>query len=132
MDEVDTIKISLNEVETLRNNNSIIQDNEYYRETFNEYSQKLKFKLSELLVFVTITIKPKLYKYQSTTQYELTFPEIRTILHNTSDVIGNVELTNDGNIHYHAIVLFQSKLQRITFLNTAKRNRSLGFVKITP
>lgn len=88
--------------------------------------------LGEGLVFVTITLKPKLYKYQSLTQFELTHLDIESCLYRHSTAYMSVELTSDGNVHYHAICHFGTKLQRIHMMNMFKKNRQIGFVKITP
>lgn len=86
----------------------------------------------EDLLFVTITLKPKLYKYQALTQYELTHQIIEKLLSNTQLSSYVVELTLDCNVHYHAIVKFRDKFNRILFMNSAKKSREIGFIKITP
>lgn len=83
--------------------------------------------------FFTITLKPKLYKYSSVTQYELTYG---TIQHHLMTTVQDFEFvpehTQQGNIHYHGWIYDNNPLQRINLLNKLKRDRTLGFIKMTP
>lgn len=80
--------------------------------------------------FITITIKPKFYKYTSVTQFELSNGEVVGIFNTlTKDYIVVPEHTKAGNIHYHAVVTFREDTQRISFINKLKKNSTLGFVK---
>lgn len=82
--------------------------------------------------FVTITLSPKVYKYSSTTQFEFTVHELECALRSSSELFQCVpELTNDGNVHYHAWVKFNDKYQLVSFINKIKRMRGrFGFVKV--
>lgn len=81
--------------------------------------------------FLTITLKPKLYKYSSITQLELTNNTVYQILYRCSkSFICVAEHTQAGNIHYHAVVAFGDKLRKIMMINMFKRNKDIGFVKI--
>lgn len=83
--------------------------------------------------FITITLKPKLYKYSSTTQYELSYGTIQHILHTTvQDYEVVPEHTKDGNLHYHAWIYSSNPCAKILCLNRLKRDRSLGYIKLTP
>ena len=76
--------------------------------------------------FTTITLPPKLYKYSSITQYELTFHEINKILSQTTEhYLIMTELTSLGNIHYHCIVKCTDKPRLILLINTLKKKRGL-------
>lgn len=83
--------------------------------------------------FYTITLKPKLYKYSSVTQYELTYG---ILLHHLIQTVQDFEFvpehTQQGNIHYHGWVYDSNPLQKINLLNKLKRERSFGFIKLTP
>jgi hypothetical protein len=81
--------------------------------------------------FVTITLDPKLYKYTSLTQFEMTACEVHNIIDHASLDYGCVaELTDDANVHYHAWIDFRSYSHRIQFINRIKKCRILGFIKI--
>lgn len=108
-------------------------------EKTHEAVQEVAYNLKDFLerhnnsYFLTITLKPKLYKFTSVTQLELTNHDVYAILYrNSVDYIVVAEHTQAGNIHYHAVVAFSGKLQRIQLLNMFKKNRALGFVKLDP
>lgn len=83
------------------------------------------------LWFITITLKPKLYKYSSVTQYEMSVNIVEAILRNHTDSYVLVtELTASANIHYHAIIQIRDKYQMCTLLNKIKRVRELGNSKV--
>lgn len=83
-------------------------------------------------MFVTVTVSPKLYKYSSTTQFEMTCHELECLLKSQSSAFQCVpELTWNGNVHYHAWVKFDNKDRIITFVNKVKRlHHKFGFTKI--
>lgn len=82
--------------------------------------------------FMTITLKPKLYKYSSLTQLELTNNVVFGYLYAcVDDFICVAEHTANGNIHYHAIIQ-ASKSQKILLINKLKKERLLGFIKLEP
>lgn len=83
--------------------------------------------------FLTITLKPYLYKFGSITQFELTQLTVANLLYKaTKDFIMVAEHTQSGNIHYHIVLAFSSSLQRILLVNTLKKNRMIGFIKLDP
>lgn len=81
---------------------------------------------------LTITLKPKLFKFQSITQYEITVNEVKKILSNSSACLMSTELTIQGCIHYHAIVRFRNDYNRVFVINQLKKCRLLGFIHIKP
>lgn len=82
--------------------------------------------------FITVTLKPKLYKFTAHTQYQITTYDMDKCIYQSDDYILVPECTKDGNIHYHAIVSFRNALQRISFIDSVKKNKTLGFIKLTP
>lgn len=83
--------------------------------------------------FITITLKPKLYKYSSVTQFELTKHDIgMAICASSSDFCMIPEHTAVGNIHYHAWFKPSNDLSTITLMNKLKKMRNVGFIKLTP
>lgn len=81
--------------------------------------------------FATFTLKPKLYKYTSITQLELTNNELFSVLHQCSEnFICVAEHTKAGNVHYHAIITFRDNLQRLFLCNRIKKQRLFGFMKL--
>lgn len=84
------------------------------------------------IAMITLTLKPKLYKYQSLTQYELTVHDIKVLMYSlTNRYVLSTELTSNGNIHYHVIAGFRDKYQRVMLINKMRRNRKLGFHKFS-
>lgn len=84
----------------------------------------------ENVCFITITLKPKLYKYSSITQLEITNHELYNILYcSTKDFIAVAEHTKQGNIHYHAIFSAQTNVSNILLMNKLKKNKNFGFIK---
>lgn len=82
--------------------------------------------------FLTITLQPKLYKFSSITQLEITNNDVYKILLTTcDDYICVAEHTEAGNVHYHALVSHNNKSGIILTANKLKKNRNLGFIKIT-
>lgn len=100
--------------------------------TVKDIERELYSSMSDDLCFITITLKPRLYKFLSTTQYEMTVNEIEHIYKTmTEKTVYSTELTVDGNIHYHSITKFRDKCFRINFINKMKKNRLFGYIKIT-
>lgn len=94
--------------------------------------RKFRPHLSDNLLFVTVTLKPKLFKYQSLTQYELTKNEFTHLLQITTDKsVWVVELTKDGNVHYHFMALVHSKFHRFNMINKFKAKQIFGFIKVS-
>lgn len=97
-----------------------------------ELSNHLRPFIGDYMFFITITIKPRLYKYQSITQYEMTYNMIHNVIETFSMCFAmSVELTSQGNIHYHAIMRFRDKFNRISFINKVRKMREAGYMKIT-
>lgn len=83
--------------------------------------------------FITVTLKPKLYKFTSITQFELTHSEIIHIMdRHAADYVVATEHTKQGNIHYHVVAYIPSTAQKITMINMLKKNRLFGFIKFDP
>lgn len=82
--------------------------------------------------FITITLKPKLYKYSSGTQFDISKPEVDKLLYSVYEYVSVAEMTVEGNCHWHAICRFSNDLNRIRFIDCVKKNRTLGYIKVTP
>lgn len=93
---------------------------------YNEIINHLAGCLGDDLNFITITLSPKLYKYQAITQYEMVHNELIQKLRLFEKFASSVELTNNGNIHYHVIAKARNKLNKITFYNNIKKLRKIG------
>lgn len=78
---------------------------------------------------ITITLPPKLYKFQSITQYEMTKSHIDSICKLCYQSLSVPELTKSGNIHYHLVVQGRDKINIIHVINKIRRNRMFGFYK---
>jgi len=89
---------------------------------------------SEETYFLTITLPPKMHKYSSQTQYELTAFDYLRIIDNSVVQITVPELTKIGNIHYHTVIKFRDVNNKFTIINQLKKKRGLGFIhlKIDP
>lgn len=84
------------------------------------------------ICMITVTLSPKLYKYKSFTQYEITINELRKLCDNqTERYVFTPEVTQAGNIHYHVLCRFNTRLQKITMINKLKGNKLFGFSKIS-
>lgn len=83
-----------------------------------------------LTYFLTITLKPHLYKFNSLTQYEMTVNYVKAILKHASSYYCSTELTVQANVHYHSIVQFSNKVQMMRVINMLKRNKYFGFIHL--
>lgn len=101
-------------------------------EHFTYVYENLKDHIGVDLYFLTVTIKPKFYKYGSGTQFDITRPTMSQVLYNSRFALYVPEHTKQGNIHYHAIVKFKDEVNKIFILNSLKAKRDLGFIKLTP
>lgn len=79
---------------------------------------------------VTITLKPKLYKYTSQTQLDLTYNKMLLYLYTVNYYLMIAELTETGNIHYHVIVFYKQGEVLINFINKCKKDTNLGFIHV--
>lgn len=107
----------------------------YKTSTYNELFKYVKedFYPAPDLFFVTFTLSPKLFKYNAITQYEMTICELQYVLNNQlSQYTLTTELTEAGNVHYHALIIIESKLTKMRLIEHIKKKRCLGFMKITP
>lgn len=87
---------------------------------------------TSIISFITMTLKPKLFKYQCITQYELTIHDVIKILDQcTLRYMLAVELTSKGNIHYHAIIVNATKYGKVSLINRLKKSRTLGFSHVS-
>lgn len=99
---------------------------------YNDIIDHLRNDLGDDLNFITITLSPKLYKYQPLTQYEIVHNELQSKLRLFERFASSVELTKHGNIHYHVIAKARNKLNKITFYNTVKKMKKIGMTHTTP
>lgn len=79
--------------------------------------------------FVTITLRPKAYKYNANRQHLM----MRELLREIGDCFwdqceGAVELTDKGNIHFHGLCIFinagsddRDRTNRLAFINYMKK-----------
>lgn len=108
---------------------------QYYdikREAENIIS-KYRHNINHNLLFLTVTLPPKMYKFQSITQFDLTINDLFRILNVYGDkYTGSVELTEVGNVHYHMIIKVGNSQDKINLINAFKRKRTFGFVKVSP
>lgn len=87
--------------------------------------------VSSKSMFLTVTLPPKLYKFSSVTQLEITNKILYSILNaTTDDYFVLAEHTKQGNIHYHAMVTCSEKRRYVLLMNKLKTNRSFGFIKL--
>jgi hypothetical protein len=103
---------------------------------------ELPFNVEDLIAFVrkygadrcyflTVTLKPKLYKFSSVTQLELSNNILYNELYkNTLDYWVVSEHTGMCNVHYHSIVTFRDEACKIQLVNKLKKNKELGFIKL--
>lgn len=103
------------------------QINEHYLDLIRMF--ELSYNTSyKNCMSITLTLNPKLYKYCSITQYELSVLEVKSLLHQLSESLCSVELTAVGNIHYHIIAHEKDKFRWISFFNKLrKKSRVFGF-----
>lgn len=86
---------------------------------------------SKIVTFVTITLKPRLYKYSFNTQYELSQREIAHMLTiHSNDFVMVAEATKSGNVHFHAIIIADDIYHQVTIINKFKKDKNLGFIHI--
>lgn len=80
--------------------------------------------------FVTLTLKPKYYKYPVREQFSKTFAILQQILGQLYTSEGSIiaEVTEQCNIHYHMWIKCKYD---IDYLRLQDAWRSIGFVKIT-
>jgi hypothetical protein len=81
--------------------------------------------------FITITIKPKLYKYTSHTQFDLTWVHVHCVLMRAYESIFVAEHTKQGNIHYHAMFKGDN-MAFMSIINGLKKDRMLGHIHVSP
>lgn len=95
--------------------------------------RSMHIRCTELTYFLTLTLKPAFYKFKSTLQRELTQNQICTRLReHTSEFVITVELTQQGNVHYHSIAVFKDKVNMFNWINSQKGRASVGYVRVTP
>lgn len=97
-----------------------------------EYEKLIRLPLDNSY-FMTITIKPKFYKFRTKEQlYYTRFTVAGLLVDYTEDYQLVGEVTEAGNIHYHCWAYFSNSIKRIRCLNHLKVKRDIGYVKITP
>jgi len=84
--------------------------------------------------FITITIRPELYKLKAKSQYKKTIEHVKHILNMaTNKYVLVVELTKNNNIHYHAIAEFKennTKVMASIIVDVIKGHSYLGMTKV--
>lgn len=94
---------------------------------------KQHMPVSENTYFVTITLKPKIYKFLTVTQFDITrLHLVEQLSKHTDKFILVPEVTKLGNIHYHAII--HNSRGIVSFINAIKKQykNNIGFMKVTP
>lgn len=82
--------------------------------------------------FVTITLNPKLFSLPVRKQYDCTILDVKSILdYLCKDYSLVAELTEIGNVHYHAWVVFREKCDKKRFTELFRSNARFGFTKIS-
>lgn len=80
--------------------------------TIRSTDEELYEAFKDACYSITFTLKPELYRNRARNQYIRTCPKVREILHMfTNQYILAPELTKQGNIHYHALVAFNSTME---------------------
>lgn len=100
-------------------------------EAIEDIIKRVPPELSPMTFFVTLTLPPKMYKYASITQWEITSGVISDIFMQWGGIIVVPELTHDANIHYHGIIKFHDVVKKCQFIDKCKRNRDIGYIKVT-
>lgn len=107
-----------------------------YKDTYIKARDQLHLRLYTkcIISFFTLTLQPKLYKYTTMTQFEMTHLEVQHIISSCarSCTILSTEITQQGNIHYHFICCFEEKHHKVALINKLKKKRLLGFVNVSP
>lgn len=84
--------------------------------------------------FITITLAPKCYKWETLKQFKNSFSIVQKLLEQWTDRYFIVaELTEDSNIHYHGLLKFRMDDDDLTqhhFNNAYKKIKRLGFKKL--
>lgn len=85
-------------------------------------------------LFLTVTLSPKLYKHHPKLQFYKTHGIVADIMDRfCTDYCRITELTEDGNLHYHAWITLKNPNHRVRFLCTFKEKRyqyKLGYAKL--
>lgn len=82
--------------------------------------------------FVTITLNPKLFSIPVRKQYDCTVLDVKSILNYVClDYTLITELTEEGNVHYHAWATFKEKCDKKRFKELFRSNARFGFTKIS-
>lgn len=84
--------------------------------------------------FITITLRPELYKLRVKAQYKKTIEHVKHILAlATNKYVVIAETTKAGNIHYHALAEFKegnTKLMASVIVDVIKGHKYLGNTKV--
>lgn len=84
-------------------------------------------------LFLTVTISNKLNNLVPKIQFMKTQPLVRRILDKyMSDYCLTTEVTEQGNVHYHAWIIFRNINHKARLCVEFKAKRELGFIKINP
>lgn len=79
--------------------------------------------------FITQTLSPKLYSLSANKQFSRTVNDIISLLdYMCKDYCLVTELTQDGNVHYHAWILFKDNFKQAYYKDAIKSNFKFGYV----
>lgn len=108
-------------------------DEKLNSELFKEIRQWYYNNHNPFTHFLTITLPPKLLKFQPITQWEMTNLIVNSLfLKFCPNAYISAELTLAGNVHYHAIVIARDKCSIVQLMNAFKKKFEIGFCKLTP
>lgn len=122
---LETSNEGIPDLEQLRITWEDIPDVDYKHPT--EIQRYFDYDQNMCSLLMTITLKPKMYKFNSITQFELTRLVIQDILESSCiKYMSIAELTVQGNVHYHVVVKSQDKMTVCHVINRLKRERKFG------
>lgn len=105
----------------------IINEPKVLRYTVELLKEKVK-KPSKPFEFITITLKPKMYKYTAEQQFRYTYRYVDACADMLEDYCCVTELTKDGNVHYHIWTIGDHGV----FINRLKKyTECIGFITVT-
>lgn len=90
-------------------------------------------KMASIRYSFTITLQPKMYKYDASNQYDLTMYDVAEYLGNLNCEFTLVsELTKSYNIHYHGTIIFKTIKGNLKkkFVDHFRAHKTIGFVCI--
>lgn len=82
---------------------------------------------------VTVTLNPKIYRFDATHQFDVTFHKLDQLLDATKIKVCIAELTKNANIHYHLIyedVISEMKLNKLLKDKVRDKKCDYGFCHV--